>query len=82
MLQFLLAGASHADDLLFIFNVDLPVILCDLQNFLTGLSNAWLQCLLDGNILDAVDCVTAHDGEFKVSSPLEASSVTDCQALT
>jgi len=58
-------GGSHADDLLYLFNLNLPIVLCDLQTFLVGLSSAWLQCVLEVGIVGATNCVTDPQGKFK-----------------
>ena len=59
------AGASHADDLIYIFNLNLPIVLCDLQTFLVGLSRAWLQCVLEVGLGEATNCVNDPQGKFK-----------------
>merc|ERR1719464_593660 len=47
------------------FNSNLPIVLCDLQTFLVGLSSAWLQCVLEVGIVGATNCVTDPQGKFK-----------------
>ena len=56
---FFIAG-SHADDLMYIFHLNLPVVLCDLQTFLVNLSAAWLKCVTDVGLTEAAKCVTGN----------------------
>ncbi len=56
--------AAHADDLLYLFNVPLPLVLCDMPEFFTALSAAYVRCSLT-NPGDAIACVTDPEGNFK-----------------
>ena len=76
-------GGSHADDLLYLFNLNLPIVLCDLQTFLVGLSTAWLQCVLEVGILEATNCVTDPQGKFKQDyGECIFGSLTEAEAKT
>lgn len=59
------SGASHADDLLYLFNVNLPVVLCDLQTFFAGLSQHYALCVLEVGLSHATECITDPQGAFK-----------------
>ena len=58
LMNFAFLGASHADDLLYLFNMNLPVVMCDLPSFLVGLSASWAQCILEVGLADSTKCVT------------------------
>lgn len=58
-------GASHADDLLYIFNLNLPIVLCDLQTFFVGLSQHYALCLLEVGLAQATQCITEPNSPFK-----------------
>ena len=55
-------GASHSDDLLFLFNMNLPVVVCDLKSFLVGLSLAWTQCIYEVGLANSTKCLTDPQG--------------------
>ena len=59
--------AAHADDLLYLFDVPLPFILCDTEEVFTALAAAYQKCLLQHplDLAAAEACVAAHDSEFK-----------------
>ena len=65
MLSYL--GASHSDDLLFLFNMNLPVVVCDLKSFLVGLSLAWTQCIYEVGLANSTKCLTDPQGSFKTN---------------
>ena len=50
---------------MYIFNLNIPVVLCDLQTFLTSLSTAFLKCVSNVGLAEAANCVTDPNGEFK-----------------
>jgi len=60
-------GASHSDDLLFLFNMNLPVVVCDLKSFLVGLSLAWTQCIYEVGLANSTKCLTDPQGSFKTN---------------
>ena len=63
----LFSAGSHADDLMYIFHLNLPIVLCDLQTFLVNLSAAFIKCVADVGLSEAASCVTNPEGEFKTN---------------
>ena len=63
----LFPAGSHADDLMYIFHLNLPIVLCDLQTFLVNLSAAFIKCVADVGLSEAASCVTNPEGEFKTN---------------
>ena len=61
------SGASHSDDLLYLFNMNLPVVMCDLNSFLVGLSVSWTQCILEVGLAESTKCLTNPEGAFKTN---------------
>ena len=59
--------AAHADDLLYLFNVNLPILLCDQHELFPALAAAYTKCILQHPLdLDQAEhCVTDHGSEFK-----------------
>ena len=59
--------AAHADDLLYLFNVNLPILLCDQHELFPALALAYTKCILTSPDLDAAEhCVTDHGSDFKL----------------
>ena len=63
----LFSAGSHADDLMYIFHLNLPIVLCDLQTFLVNLSAAFIKCVAEVGLSEAASCVTNPEGEFKTN---------------
>lgn len=59
--------AAHADDLLYLFDVPLPLVLCNLKDFFNALAAAYVKCVTEVGLAEAEKCVTDHDGEFKAN---------------
>jgi len=52
-------GVCHADELMYIFDMELPVLLCDVPQLLTDIAQDLTVCLADNNILpdDLASCI-------------------------
>ena len=68
---------------MYIFNLNIPVVLCDLQTFLTSLSTAFLKCVSNVGLAEAANCVTDPNGEFKTNhGECIFGTLTEEEALT
>ena len=38
--------------------MNIPVVMCDLNSFLIGLSASWAQCILEVGLADSTKCLT------------------------
>ena len=38
--------------------MNIPVVMCDLNSFLIGLSASWAQCILEVGLTDSTKCLT------------------------
>ena len=45
--------------------MNLPVVTCDLNSFLIGLSISWTQCIYEVGLADSTKCLTNPEGAFK-----------------
>ena len=53
--------AGHADDLLLLFDVPIPILLCDLYEFFGGLADMFASCISEE---DVEQCIVDPEGQF------------------
>jgi len=60
-------GVCHADELMYIFDMELPVLLCDVPQLLTDFTQDLTECLLPENLLpeDLASCIMERPNYIK-----------------